>query len=1337
MTILIVDDNRTNLLLLREQLESGGYAVVEALNGLEALVVLGEKSVDVIISDILMPTMDGYKLCYEVQKDHRFRNIPFIFYTATYTSPGDEKFALELGGDKFLRKSASSEIILEAIREVLRKPKAKPGKAGDLGDLGILREYSQRLVAKLESKNSELERNAEELKKLSSAVEQTADSVVITDKEGSILFVNPAFEKSTGFIREEALGKTPRILRSGKHGKAFYESLWQTILSGNTFRAIFINRTKNGELYHEEQSITPIIDAGGAITHFVSTGRDITERKKAEETLRESEYRYRMLFDGNPLPLWVFEIETLRFLAVNDAAITHYGYSREEFLSMNITEIRPAGDVSRVVEDVARVQEGDISHGFWKHTKKDGTVIDVEVSAHDFTFSGKKARLVLANDVTERRRAEEALRESEERYRQLTDTIKEVFWMTDVEKNEMVYVSKGYEEIWGRTRESFYQNSHSWIESVHPEDRDRISEAAIQKQVRGTYDEEYRILRPDGSIRWIHDKAFPIRDAAGAVYRVVGVAEDVTARKEAGAKLDAERQLLNTIIEAIPDEITVKDTERRFVHVNAGAIRALKRTSAEEVLGKKDEDIIPGDFAREAVREEQKILETGTPLINKEPKPLVDSKTGRIRRAILTSKIPLRDSSGTITGLVTVNRDVTDLRRTSDQIAQFSNLGQKLNSATTAEEAARIIASTADALMGWDACTIDLYSQQEDMISSILTVDSIQGRRVDVPPVSPQQPPSNRMRRILEAGAELILRREEEGFSEDAAAFGDLTRPSKSMMFAPIRSAGKPIGILSIQSYSVQAYHADELKTLESLADYCGGALERISNMQALRRSEEQYRGLVDSAQDIVLTVSLRRIITSLNPAFEKLTGWTRNEWIGKSLTDFFFPADVDLAQRHFSQTLDTGNTFSGEFRIRKKTGDFLVTEFTTAPQIQEGVMVGLLGVARDITDKKSLEDQFRQAQKLESIGTLAGGVAHDFNNILGIILGYASILQRGAVTPESIEGSVKPITDAVQRGAGLVRQLLTFARKTEVNIGPVNVNAIVRELSSMLRATFPKSIDVLVGTDADLPILMADQSQLHQTLLNLCVNARDAMPSSGTITIRTGQVGGSSLLGRFPDAREEGYVMISVSDTGTGMDEATRNRIFEPFFTTKEPGKGTGLGLSVVYGVVKSLNGLIDVESEIGKGTTFHLYFPVPQQGTRLSTQVLATHEPVRGGTETILLVEDEEAMHFLAKSFLEMHGYTVLSAFDGLQAIELFEQHRGSIDMVFSDMGLPKLTGLEAVKRMKGIRPELKVILASGFVDPKDQGEIEKTGINRVIQKPYDTGLTLALIREVLDGS
>jgi signal transduction histidine kinase len=317
----------------------------------------------------------------------------------------------------------------------------------------------------------------------------------------------------------------------------------------------------------------------------------------------------------------------------------------------------------------------------------------------------------------------------------------------------------------------------------------------------------------------------------------------------------------------------------------------------------------------------------------------------------------------------------------------------------------------------------------------------------------------------------------------------------------------------------------------------------------------------------------------------------------------------------------------------------------------------------------------------MESLGTLAGEVAHDFNNILGIILGQASILERCEGDREMTAASLDSITKAVQRGASLVRQMLTFARKSEVALGPVNVNGMIRELATMLEETFPKTVELNLKLDTSIPMITMDQAQLHQALLNLCVNARDAIndlapltSSHGLLTIRTEVVPRSVLKGHA-DARASRYVCISVSDFGKGMDEDTKEKIFEPFFTTKEPGKGTGWGLAVVYGVVKAHRGFIDVESKMNVGSTFRLYLPVSDDSVGEGELVGAGSGGIWEGTETILLVEDEDGLRHLMKSVLEDSGYRALTAKDGIEAIRLYAEHKDEIALVFTDLGLPRL--------------------------------------------------------------
>ena len=953
--ILIAEDSPTQSEYLRSILERRGFLVSVASNGKQALESMRKQKPAIVISDIVMPEMDGYELCHQIKSDDEFKAVPVILLTSL-SDPADIIRGLLCAADNFIVKPFDEKYLFSRIEYILVNRKLREQSRTQLGVeiyfagkrhsitsdrlqiLDLLFSTYETAVEKnlalakvseeLQALNKELEQRVkertadlsveieqrkrveEELRKLSKAVEQTADSIVITDKEGSIQYVNPAFESLTGYRFSEVKGKTPRVVKSGKHDGSFYKELWQTILSGSTFRNMFINKKKNGELYYEEQTITPLVDDHGRITHFVSAGKDATERQRSEELLRESESHYRMLFDANPLPMWVFDLTTLRFMAVNNAAVAHYEYSREEFLSMTIKGIRPPEEIALLHDYIESLQKGTETRGTWKHKKKDGSIIDVEVTAHAILFSGEKAGLVLANDVTDRKIAE----------------------------------------------------------------------------------------------------------------------------------LD-------------------------------------------------------------------------------------------------------------------------------------------------------------------------------------------------------------------------------------------------------------------------------------------------------LRMSEERYRNVFESVRDVIATLSPDGIVTSLNPVFEPMMGWRRDQWIGKSFSDFIQPADLPLARRVFEDALKGIQSPVTEIRSKKKSGEIIVIDFTATQQILNGTLVGVLVVFRDVTERKRLEEQFRQAQKMESIGTLAGGIAHDFNNILGIILGHSALLEKAEGDVSKMSNSIEIIAKATHRGAALVRQLLTFARKTDAVLESVDLNGQIIELIKLLNETFPKIITVETALDKHLPPIMADSTQINQMLLNLCVNARDAMPKGGALTFTTERVSASELGSRVSPGEAGYYVRLGVRDSGIGMDEATRARIFEPFFTTKGVGKGTGLGLAMVYGIVKSLKGFIDVESAPGRGATFHLYIPLQRsyaEGAGENEQRIAKAPT---GTETILVVEDEEMLRNLVSVLLESKGYSVLEAEDGLKALEVYRAQRANIALVVSDMGLPKLDGRGLFARLREIDPAVKVIFASGFIDPVQKSELLKDGARGVVPKPYVPEDLLHRIRDAID--
>jgi signal transduction histidine kinase/ActR/RegA family two-component response regulator len=394
-----------------------------------------------------------------------------------------------------------------------------------------------------------------------------------------------------------------------------------------------------------------------------------------------------------------------------------------------------------------------------------------------------------------------------------------------------------------------------------------------------------------------------------------------------------------------------------------------------------------------------------------------------------------------------------------------------------------------------------------------------------------------------------------------------------------------------------------------------------------------------------------------------------------------------------------------------------------------------MLEVFQDVTEQKKLQQELLQVQKMESIGTLAGGVAHDFNNILAIILAYTSAMERSALDKKKILEYCRTITQAVNRGAALVRQILTFARKTDIVLAPMSLADLINEIVSMLKQTFPKIISFKEAIDKDIPFINADRTQIHQAMLNLCVNARDAMPKGGLITIKAERQTIDQVQERVPAANQDSYICLSITDTGEGMMESTRRRIFDPFFTTKEQGKGTGLGLAVVYGVVQSHNALIDVESAVGRGTTFRLYFPIPLLSEQLIDSSSAVESYTIGGTETILLVEDEEALIDMVRLILESKGYKVFTAQDGNEAIKVYKLHNNEIDIVLTDMGLPEMTGLDMFKKLKKVNAKVKTIFASGYFEPDIKSEIMKAGAKGFVQKPYSQSEILRILRSVLD--
>jgi len=503
-----------------------------------------------------------------------------------------------------------------------------------------------------------------------------------------------------------------------------------------------------------------------------------------------------------------------------------------------------------------------------------------------------------------------------------------------------------------------------------------------------------------------------------------------------------------------------------------------------------------------------------------------------------------------------------------------------------------------------------------------------------------------------------------------------------------------------------------------------------------LDKQGELFRLITENAADMIAVVEIdgRRLYNS--PSYERILGYSLEELQATSSFEQIHPDDRQLVKEAAAETRRTGVGRRIEYRMRHKDGSWLVLESTASTVLDAGGRVDkLVIVNRDITARKKLEEQFRQVQKMEAIGRLSGGIAHDFNNLLGVIIGYSELLQERLPSKDLLRESADEIVAAGKRAASLTRQLLAFSRQQVLEPKVLDLNEVVSDMEKMLRRLIGEDIELVATRDPILGRVKADQGQIEQVILNLVVNARDAMPQGGKLVIATANTEmDETFVKRYPYPVQTGpYIVLTVADSGVGMDAATKARVFEPFFTTKEKGKGTGLGLSTVYGVVKQSGGYIDFDSEPGEGTTFRIYLrrvsePVESEGPAAEAQSPSREAGV------VLLVEDEASLRRLTRNLLELSGYTVLEAKDGNEALRISQEHAGAIGLLLTDIVMPGINGRALAQQLSRERPDMKILFMSGYTG---QGIGEKEYLERgdsFLQKPVTRELLTRKVREAL---
>jgi len=1451
MTILIVDDNEPNLYQLQVLLGGNGYQIVTAVNGAEALIKARQNPPDLIISDILMPVMDGFALCREWKKDEHLRQIPFVFYTATYTDERDREFALSLGAERFLVKPEEPEVFVRTIREVIQQvqrppapsappaantPARLPVQVPQEEEAGYLMQYNEVLIRKLEAKmqqleqaNRELQRDITERKRaeealqeaqdllnevgriagiggwkmnlitrkatwtqslydiveiapgepipgpdehvnyylpeyrprvveamralieddkplefeaqlrtakgnvkwcravgkvvreggkaievygtlediterkkaeearsyLASIVESSNDAIIGKSLDGIIVSWNAGAERVYGHSAAEIVGHSISVLVPPDRLDEVPQIIEKVKRGERVDHFETVRMKKDGELVDVSLTISPIRDAAGRIIGASTIARDITARKRTEEALRESEAELAAAQRIAHVGSWHWNVQT-NIARWSDETIRIFGltpgqreYQRKSFLEM----VHPA-DRMRVDQAMADALNGTREYDIeYRVQGADGTEKVIHAQAEVLKDEAGKPLCVqgVNFDITERRRAEEALRESEELYRSVVNSVAEGIVLQDG-AGRIVASNRSAERILGRTAEELKGQiaPEPSLQAIH-EDGSPLPGENLPHMITlrtGKSQSNVRIgfPRPDGTLVWVLANSEPIFHAReSAPYAVVTSFVDITEHKRAEDALIEERHLLHTLMDNLPDMIYFKDRESHFTRINKALAKGFGLSEPAQAMGKTDFDFFTPEHAQEFYNDEDKIIRTGQPMVGKEEK--VAWPDGRVTWDS-TTKMPLRDAKGNIVGTFGVSRDITD-RKLAE--ADNARLAAIVNSSDDA-----IFSSPLDGLIAtWNAGAERMYSYKAEEIKgkhfSILIPEDHRGE--------------------LPANVERLSRGEALVHYEDEHVRKDGSKLQVLLTLSPIKdAAGAVTGISAI-----------------------------ARDITLRKRAEAEHLRLVtaieQSAEGVMIT-STTGDIEYVNPAFTRITGYSREEVMGKNPRVLKSgEQDPALYQQLWASILN-GQAWHGELINRRKDGSLYTEEMNIAPvRNPGGEITHFIATKQDVTEHKQLEQQFLQAQKMEAVGRLAGGVAHDFNNLLTIINGYAALLSGQTSTEDPRRARLEEILMAGERAASLTRQLLAFSRRQVLDPRVLNLNSVLADIEKMLRRLIGEDVELVTTLKPDLGRVKVDAGQIEQVIMNLAVNARDAMPEGGKLLIETSNVEIDENYARSHANMIPGkYVMMAVSDTGCGMDLGTQAHLFEPFFTTKEEGRGTGLGLATVYGIVKQSGGFIWVYSEPGHGSTFKIYFPFIEEA-------LPTAEPdevpaeLAKGSETVLVVEDEGGVRSLVCEVLASYGYKVLEASGAAQALQIAEQHTEPIHLLLTDVVMPQTGGKELVRRLCALHAETKVLYMSGYTDDAivRRGILE--GGMPFLQKPFAATALLVKIREVLE--
>jgi PAS domain S-box-containing protein len=1135
------------------------------------------------------------------------------------------------------------------------------------------------------------------------------------DLDGKVLMWNTASERIFGWSEQEVIGHPLPIISQDEQGE--FRQLRERVLWGGAFTNVETHRRKkDGSPIDVSISTAPLRDANGNIDGIVALTADITERKRTEEALRESEERYRALVENANDIIYAYDL-TGRFISVNRTGERVTGYTREEILRMNIADVVAPEHLEQAQRRIAEMVAGGVLGNYeFEIIAKDGSRVTLEVNSR-VSLHGDVAVGIqgIARDITDRKRAEEALRESEERFRLLVEGIRDyAIFMLDTE-GRIASWNEGAERLKGYRPDEAIGQPHTLCSTAEDITEGTPTRALQVAATEGRYEDETLLVRKDGSRFRANLIITALRDAEGHLRGFVDVTRDITERMQAEEALRTSEELFRGLLQLLPVGVYSCDRDGLLKHYNRRAVELWARLPAlndtdERFCGSfkmywPDGTFIPRDQVPMA-----EVLRTGVEIRGIEA---VFERPDHSRITIELYIIPLKDTEGNVTGAINCFQDISERKRRMEALRESE---RQLAAAQQVAHLGSWELDVATQRVTWSEEMYRVYGLRHEEFNP-----SFEGFLERVHPDDRE-----RVKKINEKAF-----RDHQPFSFDHR----IVNPDGTVRTLHGRGelitdeTGKPVKLRGIGQDITERKQAEaerdiERQLLKALIDQLPvGVL--VSDMEGRYiKANHKICEILGTGCDELIGMTIDEVRQLVNPTTPE----------GTPLTDTETPTALALRTQHPIKPIESIITTPGGEVRRISSNAVLVV-------IDGGAPFGSVTVVADVTEQYILQEQLRQSQKMESIGTLAGGVAHDFNNLLTVILGNTQLAFRGIQPGTPLQERLFEIERAGTRATTLTRQLLAFSRRQRLERQSVNLNETINDFMKMLRRVIGEDIEVRIQESVRLDLVFADPAQIEQVVMNLAVNARDAMPGGGNLTIETRNVELEEAYQReHPYAKPGRYVQISVSDTGVGMDTETKERIFEPFFTTKETGKGTGLGLSMVYGIIKQHGGLIEVESELGRGATFHIYLPVDEKAVKEEAQEVLP--PLRGGTETILVAEDEEALRALTRTVLEELGYTVLLAKDGAEAVEVYEANSEKIALLLFDIVMPRMGGREAYERISSPNDPVPVIFMTGYSAEIVQYEfvkqnkfIEEAGA-ALMQKPYTVETLGRKVRETLDG-